>query len=220
MNAQRVNSAAGVILAALTQNRTAAGIALALESAGLLLTADVQSELNALDGARLSLWEEECASERLRVALESAKRGRRELRARAAALESAAVEGRAALASLCYDLDDPGTAALGALYLLRQATVGAAVQALETTPTVYRASHDSIAMGLYITAAAAREHCETLMRREQSDAYLHWYPDTTEGDNDQAPEGLFVVVAGEESDTGYFVTPLEVASAYDPDADE
>lgn len=38
------------------------------------------------------------------------------------ALRTAAVEARAALAALCYDLDDPGTAALGALYLLQQAT--------------------------------------------------------------------------------------------------
>ncbi|MFJ8023331.1 hypothetical protein [Streptomyces sp. NPDC096311] len=215
MNTKRVNTAADVILAALTQNRTAAGIALALESAGLLLTADVQSELNALDGARLSLWEEECASERLRVALESAKRGRRELRARGARLEGAAVEGRAALASLCYDLDDPGTAALGALYLLQQATVGTVVQPLETTPTVYRASHDSIAMGLYITAAAAREHCETLMRRESPDINLDWIEDEEDGVAE-----MTAWLGGEECTTGYVVTALAIASAYDPDADE
>ncbi|MGW4759576.1 hypothetical protein [Streptomyces chartreusis] len=44
------------------------------------------------------------------------------LRTRVDELEKAAVEGRAALGSLCYDLEDPGTAALGALYLLSQAT--------------------------------------------------------------------------------------------------
>src|SRR5690606_10319862 len=38
-------------------------------------------------------------------------------------LEKAAVEARAALGSLCYDLEDPGTAALGALHMLTQATV-------------------------------------------------------------------------------------------------
>lgn len=43
--------------------------------------------------------------------------------ARVAELEEAAVEARAALGSLCYDLEDPGTAALGALHLLTQATV-------------------------------------------------------------------------------------------------
>lgn len=45
MNTKRVNSAAGVINAALTQNRTAAGIALALESAQLLLTSETAAEL-------------------------------------------------------------------------------------------------------------------------------------------------------------------------------
>ncbi|QJT04389.1 hypothetical protein G9272_32240 [Streptomyces asoensis] len=48
----------------------------------------------------------------------------RRLRARITELEGPAVEARAALAALCYDLDDPGTAALGALYLLQQATAG------------------------------------------------------------------------------------------------
>ncbi|GHJ04746.1 hypothetical protein TPA0906_66110 [Streptomyces olivaceus] len=39
-------------------------------------------------------------------------------------LESAALHARKALAALCYDLDDPGSDALGALYLLSQATLG------------------------------------------------------------------------------------------------
>ena len=47
---------------------------------------------------------------------------RDQARQRVAELEKAAIEGRAALGSLCYDLEDPGTAALGALYLLTQAT--------------------------------------------------------------------------------------------------
>lgn len=47
------------------------------------------------------------------------------LRARVAELETAAAEGRAALGALCYDLEDPGTAALGALHLLTRATVWA-----------------------------------------------------------------------------------------------
>ena len=44
-------------------------------------------------------------------------------RGRITELEKAAVEGRAALGSLCYGHEDPGAAALGALYLLTQATV-------------------------------------------------------------------------------------------------
>jgi len=42
MNTRRINSAAEVINAALTQNRTAAGIALALESTGFLVTPELE----------------------------------------------------------------------------------------------------------------------------------------------------------------------------------
>lgn len=48
MNTKAINSAAGVINAALTQNRTAAGIALALDSAGLLMTPETAAELASL----------------------------------------------------------------------------------------------------------------------------------------------------------------------------
>ena len=48
MNTGAVNSAAGVILAALTQNRTATGIALALDSAQLLMTPEMAAELERL----------------------------------------------------------------------------------------------------------------------------------------------------------------------------
>lgn len=48
MNTKLINSAAGVINAALTQNRTAAGIALALDSAGLLMTPETAAELASL----------------------------------------------------------------------------------------------------------------------------------------------------------------------------
>jgi hypothetical protein len=48
----------------------------------------------------------------------------RRLRTRVAELEGPAVHARAALAALCYDLEDPGSNAFGALYLLSQATVG------------------------------------------------------------------------------------------------
>jgi hypothetical protein len=48
----------------------------------------------------------------------------RRLRTRVAELEGPAVEARAALAALCYVLEDPGSNALGALHLLSQATVG------------------------------------------------------------------------------------------------
>ena len=46
-----------------------------------------------------------------------------EVRAERADLEAAAIHARSALAALCYDLEDPGSNALGALYLLSQATL-------------------------------------------------------------------------------------------------
>jgi hypothetical protein len=58
VNTKLVNSAAGVILAALTQNRTAAGIALALDSAQMLLTPETAAEL---EQARLRVDEVERA---------------------------------------------------------------------------------------------------------------------------------------------------------------
>lgn len=109
-----------------------------------------------------------------------------------------------------------------------------AVQALrtrETSPlTVFRASHDSIVMGLYTTAAEARKHCETEMRREYDETTkvsLWWREDEDTVDQpEDGEQALFVhaTPAGMERGRtwrpGYVVTPLEIASAYDPDGDE
>lgn len=63
MNTKAVNSAAGVILAALTQNRTATGIALALDSAQLLMTPETAAELVRLRD-RVTELEQQAAKER------------------------------------------------------------------------------------------------------------------------------------------------------------
>jgi hypothetical protein len=97
--------------------------------------------------------------------------------------------------------------------------------------TVYRASHDSIVFGHYTTAAAAREHCETVVRREHSDSSvvrLWWRED--EDTVDQPEDGEQELIEHVKSSavpgpgytrpTGYVVTPLTVASAYDEEADE
>lgn len=84
--------------------------------------------------------------------------------------------------------------------------------------TVYRASHDSIVMGLYTTAAAAREHCEAEERRSWAKFENPTF-DWIEDDEDGVAE-LTAWVGGEECTTGYEVTALEVASAYDGEADE
>lgn len=70
MNTRRVNTAAGVINAALTQNRTAAGIALALESAQLLQSPETAAELARLH-AELVVSEQR--SERRRIAWRMAR---------------------------------------------------------------------------------------------------------------------------------------------------
>jgi hypothetical protein len=61
MNTKRVNSAAGVILAALTQNRTPAGIALALESAGLLMTPETAADMASVSADAVRVAEESVA---------------------------------------------------------------------------------------------------------------------------------------------------------------
>lgn len=65
----------------------------------------------------------------------------RRLRDRVAEVEGPAVEARAALAALCYDLEDPGAAALGALYLISQATIG--VEAPRDDAAEALARHDA-----------------------------------------------------------------------------
>lgn len=152
MNTRAVNSAAGVIHAALKQCQTAAGIAVALESAGLLMSpeaakdiasvsteavrvaeaavaelkrehgisADLRKERDQahdnLTGSNLSLYEEELETARLRLALKSAQRGRRELRAEAAALRAERHSTNAALADVTVALREnvPARENLGA----------------------------------------------------------------------------------------------------------
>ncbi|MGW2721374.1 hypothetical protein [Streptomyces sp. NPDC001492] len=80
------------------------------------------------------------------------------LRARIAELEGPAVEARAALAALCYDLEDPGSNALGALFLLSRATVG--VEAPKDDAAAALARHD---------AEVLRRAAETLEATDRDD---------------------------------------------------
>ncbi|MDX3087159.1 hypothetical protein PV620_30110 [Streptomyces sp. ME02-6978a] len=132
-------------------------------------------------------------------------------------LEVAAIEGRAALAALCHDLEDPGSNAFGALFLLQQATPGTPMEPGERTPTVYRASHDSIGMGLYLTAAAARARCEASAREAISgDISLDWIEDEEDG----VAELVVTRIDGSEYPSGYVVHAMEAATSYDEQADE
>lgn len=89
--------------------------------------------------------------------------------------------------------------------------------------TVYRAGfagHD-IPLGLYTNQAAARAHCEAQLSIEYPPnvAILHdWIGDDS---GPLEPWQLVVEVDGApQQPTGYMVTPLTVASAYDEDGEE
>lgn len=95
-------------------------------------------------------------------------------------------------------------------------TCGAGSEAIQGAElTVYRASHHSIVMGLYTTAAAARAHCEADMRCEWPNSLLDWIEDEEDGVAELVAES-----ADGETATGYVVTSLEVASVYDEEDDE
>jgi len=101
------------------------------------------------------------------------------------------------------------------------AVQGEAAQPAEVT--IYRASHDSIVMGLYTTRDAAQTHCEAKVRQEEPEGsiqHLSWWADDT---GDQAEYELHITPADPGAlihGTGYVVKPLTVAAAYDPDGDE
>ncbi|MFE7347490.1 hypothetical protein [Streptomyces fimicarius] len=85
--------------------------------------------------------------------------------------------------------------------------------------TIYRAEHDTIVAGRYTTSEAAQQHCEALVSREypaSASLFFEWCVD----ESDPAGLELDICVDDKRLSTGYAVTPLEVAIAYDPDADE
>ncbi|WP_086710276.1 hypothetical protein [Streptomyces antimycoticus] len=86
--------------------------------------------------------------------------------------------------------------------------------------TIYRASHESIVMGLYTTPAEARAHCVAEERRTWARSAAPVF-DWIEDEEDGVAELVTVDEDGEtETITGYVVTALTVASEYDAEADE
>lgn len=83
MNTRALNALAGVIAAAMKQDRTPMGIAIAIESAGMLQSPETAAAYEQLrediTGACLARHEEEQENARLRLALKSAQRGRQSL---------------------------------------------------------------------------------------------------------------------------------------------
>ncbi|MFE1192890.1 hypothetical protein ACFW6E_08825 [Streptomyces olivaceoviridis] len=80
------------------------------------------------------------------------------LRARVAELEEAGTYARSALAALCYDLEDPGSNALGALYEISRATTGV------------EAPRDDAALALAKHASEVLEHTADIADPEPPEA--------------------------------------------------
>lgn len=93
----------------------------------------------------------------------------------------------------------------------RSRTTAGATPAL----TIYRAQWDSMPMGWYTSQAEARKHCEAHARRDLPTAVFDWIEDEEDGVAELVAE-----VEGDEGPTGYLVTAMEIASKYDPEADE
>ncbi|MET8765519.1 hypothetical protein [Streptomyces sp. NPDC004658] len=92
----------------------------------------------------------------------------------------------------------------------------AELESAQSVATIhYRASWDSITLGRYTTADAARAHCEARARRDLPTVALDWIEDEEDGIAE-----LVGRVGEEERPLGYTVTALEVASEYDEEAAE
>lgn len=89
--------------------------------------------------------------------------------------------------------------------------------------TIYRASHESIVMGHYTTRQAAMDHVHGALAKEEGGDVtprVIWRADNPEADEPTWECWLFDTDMSDDSPTGYVVTPLTVASAYDEEADE
>jgi hypothetical protein len=205
-----------------------------------VLLEDLAQTEHELTGARLALWEEEQETRRLRLAHASARRGRRALRVEGGRMLADQVEALRERTARVAELEQQATTARAggfkrAIDVMRAEGLPMSVGLLEAQAeldtidagdlTVYRASHESIVIGHYTTAAAAREHCQAYVEREhhgKGELRLWWRED--EDTVDQPEEGPAELIerigAGPVNPTGYLVIPVTVAAAYDPDGDE
>ncbi|GAA3717894.1 hypothetical protein [Streptomyces tremellae] len=126
--------------------------------------------------------------------------------------------------------DDPDRRAAAQVHATLALAAATVASAASSGPlTVYRAEHESIPFGLYLTEAAAREHCEQRLSDEHpatTALIFDWLGDEDDPEEPHEPHELVVVQvdAGDETATGYVVTgyvvtPLEVAPEYDPEAE-
>jgi hypothetical protein len=192
----------------------------------------------ALESAQmLQSPETAAATVRLRVALESAKRGRRWQRSRVAELERlltasekasetnfwsyVSQKDRAdaarddAIAALTEAAELTPEHAESLLERAREIAKAPTWPALHPTITVYRAQWDSMPLGLYARPRTARAHCEADARRDLPGASFDWIEDEEDGLAE-----LVAAFGEDEAPTGYVVTALEIASEYDAEAEE
>ncbi|MBK3563185.1 MULTISPECIES: hypothetical protein [unclassified Streptomyces] len=125
-------------------------------------------------------------------------------------------EGMLAAADLIADRPDLDYG-LDFVELIRETVQEKSSREADATPalTVYRADWDVAPLGTYTTEAEARKHCEDHARRDLPIATFDWIVDEEDGIAE-----LIAAVDGVENPTGYAVTTLEIASKYDPEADE
>lgn len=166
MNTKLVNSAAGVINAALGQDRTAAGIALALESAQLLMSPETAAELQRLrdENVLLRLNHDQVQASMAKMAAELGQALRdaaEDLPRLRANLKGWSERGRKAEAELksariqVAELEARAAAGLSSVWWLAQ--------------------YEGVEPELFATEAAAREFCD-----EQAAGELDgwdWFPD-------------------------------------------
>lgn len=121
---------------------------------------------------------------------------------------------------------DPVTGAAFAAEALVYATLATipeqtpAAQPETAAAYVYRAAWHTTPLDTYTNSAAARKHCETDAKNNQADpesCTFDWLGDDTAPDE---PYELVIAIDGEEETTDYTVTRIEVATEYDPEADQ
>jgi hypothetical protein len=158
--------------------------------------------------------------QRDRISSLEAQRERR--RARLVALQNDALSMRGSLSpngedrKVPFELGETLTPAVDWL-------IGRVAELEAAQGTVFRASHDSIVMGLYTTREAAQAHCEAKVQQEEpagSIRHMSWVADDIGADAEYELHITPAETSGLIRGTGYVVTPLEVASEYDEEADE
>ncbi|MEU9645515.1 hypothetical protein [Streptomyces sp. NPDC048188] len=217
---QLVATAADVISRAMQQGRTLpAALAASLEAAQLLQSPTIAARLAEVEKANAGLDD-------LRVmALDKNDTLRTRIRTLEADREASDREYEAATARVA-ELEAERHATNAALsdaaeQLRRDRDRIAELEAAQGT--VYRASHDSIVMGLYRTREAAQAHCEAAVQQEEPAGSIRHTSWSTDDVGDNAEYELHITpteTGGLIRGTGYVVTVLEVAAEHDEEADQ